>query len=271
VSNPFSYTGKQVVVTGGATGVGAALLDLLSELGAPEVTVLDLKAPSGPHTRFLETDLSDPAAVDASVAAIDGPVDVLFNNAGVAATLPARVVLAVNYLALRHLSEGLLDRIPEGGAIVNTASTAGGMWADHLAQINELLDLGGWDTSLDWLDTNLEGVGGDSYSFSKEVVRVWGMRHSHATIARGVRTNSVCPAPIDTPLLEDFKQTIGENVMQWMVQQGTGRYMTAREVAMPLAFLGSDAAIYINGHDLVTDGGFNAAMTTGQVDFSGLG
>jgi len=271
VSNPFSYTGKQVVVTGGATGVGAALLDLLSELGAPEVTVLDLKAPSGPHTRFLETDLSDPAAVDASVAAIDGPVDVLFNNAGVAATLPARVVLAVNYLALRHLSEGLLDRIPEGGAIVNTASTAGGMWADHLAQINELLDLGGWDTSLDWLDTNLEGVGGDSYSFSKEVVRVWGMRHSHATIARGVRTNSVCPAPIDTPLLEDFKQTIGENVMQRMVQQGTGRYMTAREVAMPLAFLGSDAAIYINGHDLVTDGGFNAAMTTGQVDFSGLG
>lgn len=271
MSNPFSYTGKQVVVTGGATGVGAALLDLLSELGAPEVTVLDLKAPSGPHTRFLETDLSDPAAVDASVAAIDGPVDVLFNNAGVAATLPARVVLAVNYLALRHLSEGLLDRIPEGGAIVNTASTAGGMWADHLAQINELLDLGGWDTSLDWLDTNLEGVGGDSYSFSKEVVRVWGMRHSHATIARGVRTNSVCPAPIDTPLLEDFKQTIGENVMQWMVQQGTGRYMTAREVAMPLAFLGSDAAIYINGHDLVTDGGFNAAMTTGQVDFSGLG
>ena len=271
MSNPFSYTGKQVVVTGGATGVGAALLDLLSELGAPEVTVLDLKAPSGPHTRFMETDLSDPAAVDASVAAIDGPVDVLFNNAGVAATLPARVVLAVNYLALRHLSEGLLDRIPEGGAIVNTASTAGGMWADHLAQINELLDLGGWDTSLDWLDTNLEGVGGDSYSFSKEVVRVWGMRHSHATIARGVRTNSVCPAPIDTPLLEDFKQTIGENVMQWMVQQGTGRYMTAREVAMPLAFLGSDAAIYINGHDLVTDGGFNAAMTTGQVDFSGLG
>jgi NAD(P)-dependent dehydrogenase (short-subunit alcohol dehydrogenase family) len=50
----------------------------------------------------------------------------------------------------------------------------------------------------------------------------------------------------------------------------TGAVMTPREVAMPLAFLGSGAASYINGHDLVADGGFNAAMATGQVDFSGL-
>jgi NAD(P)-dependent dehydrogenase (short-subunit alcohol dehydrogenase family) len=271
VSNPFSYAGKRVVVTGAATGVGAALLDLLAEIGGPEVTVLDIKAPSGPHARFVETDLSDPGAVDAAIEAIDGRVDVLFNNAGVAATQPPRVVLSVNYLALRRLSEGLLDRIPSGGAIVNTASIAGGMWAEHVEQINQLLDIGDWEPSLDWVDANLEGVGGDSYSFSKEVVRVWGMRHSHATIARGVRTNSVCPAPIDTPLLDDFKATMGEKVIDWSVQQGTGTYMTPRQVAAPLAFLGSDAASYVNGHDLVADGGFNAAMTTGQADFSGLG
>jgi NAD(P)-dependent dehydrogenase (short-subunit alcohol dehydrogenase family) len=271
VSNPFSYAGKRVVVTGAATGVGAALLDLLAEIGGPEVTVLDIKAPSGPHARFVETDLSDPGAVEAAIGAIDGRVDVLFNNAGVAATQPPRVVLSVNYLALRRLSEGLLDRIPSGGAIVNTASIAGGMWAEHVEQINQLLDIGDWEPSLDWVDANLEGVGGDSYSFSKEVVRVWGMRHSHATIARGVRTNSVCPAPIDTPLLDDFKATMGEKVIDWSVQQGTGTYMTPRQVAAPLAFLGSDAASYVNGHDLVADGGFNAAMTTGQADFSGLG
>ena len=271
MSNPFSYAGKSVVVTGGATGVGAALLDLLDEIGAPEVTVLDIKAPSGPHARFIETNLSEPRAVDAAIGAIDGPVDVLFNNAGVAATQPPRVVLSVNYLALRRLSEGLLDRIPRGGAVVNTASIAGVAWPEHLGQINDLLDLDDWDKALEWLDLNLESVGGDSYSFSKEVVRVWGMRHSRTTISRGVRTNSVCPAPIDTPLLADFKATMGANVIEWTAQQSTGTYMTPREVAMPLAFLGSEAASYVNGHDLIADGGFNAAMTTGQVDFSGLG
>ena len=117
MTNPFSYAGKRVVVTGAATGVGAALLDLLAEIGAPDVTVLDIKAPSGPHTTFIETNLSDKAAVEAAIGQISGPVDVLFNNAGVAATQPPLVVLAVNYLALRRLSEGLLEQIPAGGAM----------------------------------------------------------------------------------------------------------------------------------------------------------
>src|SRR5437660_1247791 len=106
--NPFSYSNKRVVVTGAASGVGAALLELLDEIGAPEVTVLDRLTPRGPHARFIETDLADKSAVTAAIAAIEGPVDVLFNNAGVAATQPPRVVLGVNYLALRSLSEGLL-------------------------------------------------------------------------------------------------------------------------------------------------------------------
>lgn len=271
MSNPFSYRGKRVVVTGAATGVGAALLDVLSEIGGPEVTVVDIKAPDGPHARFVEADLSEQDGVDAAIAAIDGEVDVLFNNAGVAATQPPRVVLSVNYLALRRLSEALLERIRPGGAVVNTASIAGGRWVEHAAQINELIDIGDWDKSLAWIDSNLEAVGGDSYSFSKEVVRVWGMRHSRATMARGVRTNSVCPAPIDTPLLVDFKATMGDKLLDWTAQQATGAYMTPREAAMPLAFLGSEAASYVNGHDLVADGGFNAALTTGQIDFSGLG
>src|SRR4051794_40526525 len=86
MANPFSYEGKRVVLTGGATGVGAALLDLLAEIGAPEVTVLDLKKPSGPHATFIEVNLSDPAAVGAAIGEVTGRVDVLFNNAGVAAT-----------------------------------------------------------------------------------------------------------------------------------------------------------------------------------------
>ncbi|MGH6912941.1 MAG: metalloregulator ArsR/SmtB family transcription factor [Geminicoccales bacterium] len=143
---------------------------------------------------------------------------------------------------------------------------------DALAEkeIDDLLDIGDWDKSLEWIDDNLEKVGGDSYSFSKEVVRVWGMRHSKATITQGVRTNSVCPAPIDTPLLTDFRATMGDKVIDFATNQATGMLMTPREVAMPLAFLGSEAASYVNGHDLIADGGFTAKMATGQLDYSGL-
>jgi len=270
MSDPFSYSGKRVVVTGGATGVGAALLDLLVELDAANVTVLDVKEPSGPHHTFLQTDLADPDAVDKAIAAIDGSVDVLFNNAGVADTMPPRTVIAVNYLALRRLSEGLLDRIGEGGAIVNTASTAGGQWASHLAQINEVLDLDDWAKTLEWTDTNLADMGVMPYFFSKELVQVWTMRSSRPTVRRGVRTNSVCPAPIDTPLLDDFRKTMTDKLIDWTVSESSGELVTPREVATVLAFLGSEAASYVNGVNVLVDGGFTAALTTGQVDLSGI-
>ncbi len=270
MANPFSYEGKSVVVTGAATGVGAALLDVLAELGAETVTVLDVKQPTGPHTRYLEVNLADESAVATAAAEIPGPVHALFNNAGVADTSSPRTVIAVNYLALRHLSEALLHRIPEGGAIVNTASTAGGQWATHLEQINELLDLDDWDQTLDWTDTNLDALGVQPYFFSKELVQVYTMRSSRPTIRRGVRTNSVCPSPIDTPLLDDFRRTMTDKIIDWNVSETNGRLVTAREVATVLAFLGSDAAAYVNGVNLLVDAGFTAAMTTGQVDFSAL-
>jgi len=268
--NPFSFEGKRCVVTGAATGVGAALIELLAELGAAHVTVLDVKQPSGPCQRFLETDLSNEKAVGKAIAAIEGPVHALFNNAGVASTQAPRSVLAVNVLALRRLSEGLFERMPAGAAIVNTASIAGGRWAERVAKINELLALDDWDKSLAWLDANLAGLGIDSYAFSKEVVQVYTMRSSRPAQQSEVRVNSVCPAPIDTPLLVDFRKTMTDKIIDWTVSQTNQRLVTPREVACALAFLASDGASYINGVNLNVDAGFNAALATGQVDFSGL-
>jgi NAD(P)-dependent dehydrogenase (short-subunit alcohol dehydrogenase family) len=270
--HPFSYQDRRVVVTGGSRGVGAALLDILGELDTAHVTVIDLDAPTGSHDAFVKADLSDEASVQSAIQSIEGPVHALFNNAGVADTSPPETVMAVNYLALRTLSERLLDQMPEGGAIVNTASLAGGMYRKRSQQINELLDIGiedGWGASQKWLDANLAGLDQTPYNFSKEVVELYTLRSSRPTVRRGVRTNSVCPGPIDTPLLPDFRKTTSDQIIDWNIREMKGQAVSPREVATVLAFLGSPAASYVNGVNLDIDGGFTAALSTGQVDFSG--
>jgi len=262
----LDYTGKRVIVTGGATGVGAALLDVLAELGASDVTVLDLKQQTGPHTTFVQTDLADQAAVDAAIAGITGPLDALFNNAGVADTLPPDVVFRVNVLALLQLSESLLPQIREGGAIVNTASIAGAQWPAHLQDILELLAVDGWDSRFEWFDGR--ELPTDTYSFTKEVVQVFTMKVSKAAVARGVRVNSVCPSPIDTPLLPDFRKTMSDRLIDWCVSHAGGRLVMPREVASALAWLGSPASSFVSGVNLNIDMGFSAAGATGQLDFS---
>ena len=67
----FDYTGKRVVITGAYSGVGAALLDVLAELGRPEVIALDIKEPEGPIQQFVETDMGKAASVEAAIEAID--------------------------------------------------------------------------------------------------------------------------------------------------------------------------------------------------------
>ena len=267
--NPFDYSDKRVVITGAFSGVGAACLDVLAEVGAREVIALDLKKPTGPIDSFIETNMGDAASVAAAVSEIDGPIDVLFNNAGIAATKPVPIVMAVNWFGLRQLSEALLPQIKEGGAIVNTASIAGGQWPTHLPEVLECIAIEDRSDALAWCDGQKEIVG-DGYAFSKECVQVYTMKSAKATLAQGVRTNSVCPAPIDTPLLPEFNETMSEKTMSWTIEQCGGKIATPMDIAMTLVFLGSDASRYINGVNLNVDMGFNAFMTTGQLDFSGL-
>jgi NAD(P)-dependent dehydrogenase (short-subunit alcohol dehydrogenase family) len=269
MSHPFDYSGKRIVITGAFSGVGAACLDVLRDLGAAEVIALDIKKPEGPIHSFIETNMGSVASVAAAVAAIDGPIDVLFNNAGIAATRPVADVMAINWLGLRQLSEALLPQIKEGGAIVNTASIAGGQWPGHLQDVLECVAIEDRAELASWCDGHKEIVG-DGYAFSKECVQVYTMKSAKDSLARGVRTNSVCPAPIDTPLLPEFNETMSEKTISWTVEQCGGTIATALDIAMTLVFLGSDASRYVNGVNLNVDSGFSAFMTTGQVDFSGL-
>jgi NAD(P)-dependent dehydrogenase (short-subunit alcohol dehydrogenase family) len=267
-TNPFSYAGKRVVITGAYSGVGAALLEVVADLGADHITVVDLKEPSGPAHRFVQADLSRESAVDAAVAAIDGPVHALFDNAGVAGTLPVNTVMAVNYLAVRRLTEGLRDRMPEGAAVAITASIAGAGWASHLTEIQELLAIDGWDESLAWFDAHPDVIT-DAYGFSKECLQVYTMTSARDARQRGLRVNSVCPSPIETPLLPDFRETMTDKTIDWCIEQ-SGRVAQPRDIALVLAFLGSDASGFVNGVNLNVDLGFSAGMAMGQLDFGAL-
>jgi NAD(P)-dependent dehydrogenase (short-subunit alcohol dehydrogenase family) len=264
----FDFTSKRVVVTGGATGVGAALLDLLAEIGAPEVTVLDLKDPTGPHTTFVQTDLSDRDAVDAAAHQIEGPVHAVFNNAGVADTSPRDTVIRVNLLAPLRLTNALLPLIPDGGVIVNTSSIAGHAWSRRLAVIQEVLALDGWDAMVGWFEGRELPL--DTYSFTKEVMQVWTMLSASSLMARGIRINSVCPSPIDTPLAGDFRKTLGDAGIDFTIQHAGGRMVSAREVASVLAFLASPAASFVSGQNLSIDFGFVSAIATGTLDTSAV-
>ena len=132
------FQGQHAVMTGGASGIGAAVLAKLQAEGA-RVTALDL-ADCPAADRHVPLNIADQSAIDAAVAQIDGPVDCLFNIAGV----PPReengaLVLAVNFFGLRHFTDAMLGRLSDQAAIVNMASLAGAQWVNNIEEVKALL------------------------------------------------------------------------------------------------------------------------------------
>jgi NAD(P)-dependent dehydrogenase (short-subunit alcohol dehydrogenase family) len=115
----------RVLLTGGATGIGAATAARLAAAGAG-VTILDVAEPDHGAGAFVRCDLSDPAAIDAALETQPGPWSALVNVAGIPGPRPAEPVIRVNFLGPRHLTERLLPRMARGGSVVNVAST--GFW-----------------------------------------------------------------------------------------------------------------------------------------------
>jgi NAD(P)-dependent dehydrogenase (short-subunit alcohol dehydrogenase family) len=263
----INYENKTVVVTGAATGVGAALVEKLRTAGAAQIVALDVKPCGDGADQTIAVDLSDPAAIDAAITRLPEAVDVLFNNAGVAATQPLSVVMGVNVFAPRRLISSVQHRMPPGSAVVNTASTAGSGYVERLTPILQLLGLEDWDESLDWVSAHPE-LTQNAYGFSKECAQVLTLLCAAPLSRRGIRVNSVCPGLIDTPLIVDFKASMGAPILDWMISQSGQRKAAPSEVADALAFLGSEAATYITGTNLLVDNGFSAAILTNQIDYT---
>ncbi|MBO6555298.1 MAG: coniferyl-alcohol dehydrogenase [Pseudomonadales bacterium] len=263
----LNFAGKRIVITGAYSGIGASLLELLRGFGADDVVVLDIKEPEADVEGFIETDMGNPLSIDNAIAELSAEgnpkVSLLFNNAGVAATLPADTVMRINILGLKRLTERLMPSMQPGGAIVNTASVAGNGWPEHVNEINQFLEIDSWDEGVSWIADHTDVVA-DGYFFSKECVQVYTMRAAKAATGFGLRMNSVCPSPVETPLLPAFRETMTDQIIDWAIETGAGRVATAEDQARALLSLGSELSVYINGVNLLVDGGYTAALQTGQ-------
>ncbi len=171
---------KIIVVTGAASGIGAATAQLLATQGA-EIISVDLNRPAEPVGRFIRADLSDPASIQALVNELPAGIQGLANIAGVPPTRPAPQVLKVNLLGLKQLTLQLVPKLADGAAIVNLASLAGIGWPQAVAAIRASERLG-----FDGVDAFCQAhaiEGARSYFFAKEALIAWTLQNASAASA----------------------------------------------------------------------------------------
>ncbi|MDT5256392.1 MAG: hypothetical protein QOD10_1472 [Mycobacterium sp.] len=255
------FKGRRYVVTGAASGIGHAVSEQLLAAGAMVIS-LDRNTPAGAVTRHIEVDLANPRSIDTALEHLDGVFDGLMNVAGIPGTAPADLVLAVNTLAVRHLTEAFVERLAPGGTVTIVSSTAGFGWPARLDTIRELLATDTFEEGAAWFKANPQQ--GNAYNYSKEVITVYTMSMGLAMAQMGFRINAVLPGPVETPILVDFEETMGKDTLDG-VKELLGRHATPDDIAKAVLFLASGAASWINGHALVVDGGITGAVLSGVV------
>jgi NAD(P)-dependent dehydrogenase (short-subunit alcohol dehydrogenase family) len=269
MTNPFSYEGKRVVVSGGGgAGMGAAAVEGLADLGA-EIHVLDLRDPPIDVASHQAADLRDPAATTAAIDTIGGPIDALFSCAGLPGPpFPDVDTMLVNYAAPRHLAAECSKYMTNGGAIASISSSAGSAYLANIAKWMPLVQTADFAEARAWCEAHPEEIIG-GYSQSKEALIIWTLYAAKGYADRGIRLNVISPGPTDTPMMPQFVEGtkamgVPEEIFDLMAQ-GLGRHSTPAEQAWPLIFLNSDAASYVSGENLYTDGGTTAGLMLGTI------
>lgn len=242
--------GKVALVTGGAGGMGQAIAESLSDLGAKVVltdvseSVAEVAATLGDKGDWLVADLTDSAAADQAVAETvtrHGRLDILVANAGISYQSTTaehddatwRKVMAINldgtFYAMRAAGRRMLKQ--EGGAIIGISSICA------VTSARPELHIG--------------------YDASKAAVARMCRNLAVEWAKAGIRVNAVAPAYTKTAMLRASGDTQPGYMKQWLEDMPVGRLMETHEVADAVAFLASDAASGITGVELMVDGGYS--------------
>jgi NAD(P)-dependent dehydrogenase (short-subunit alcohol dehydrogenase family) len=256
----MDFHNKVALITGGANGIGRATALGFAGRGA-KVVIVDRDAAGGEATAgvvrqqggealFVQADVTKAHDVQAYVSKAIGAfgrIDCFHNNAGIEGTVSPTAeydeamfdtVMAVNvrgvFLGLKYVLKQMLAQ-GTGGAIVNTASTAG-----------------------------LVGSPGMSaYVASKHAVIGLTKTASGEVARNGIRVNAVCPGPIDTRMIHDLEKQLNPAnpdsvATRYQSSIPIGRYGLAEEVAHTVLFLCSNLAGNTTGAHYVVDGGRTA-------------
>jgi 2-hydroxycyclohexanecarboxyl-CoA dehydrogenase len=245
--------GRTALVTGGASGIGAATARRLAAEGA-RVAIADLdldgaRAVAGEiDGAAVRMDVADAASVRAGVAAAEaelGPIAILVNNAGT-----DRFAFFVN------TDEALWDHVLGvnlRGVIAVTHAVLGGMQSRGAGVIVNVASEAG----------RVGSQGSAIYSAAKGGVIAFTRAIARESARFGVRVNAVAPGPIETPLLNSAEAELGEigaRLKQGMIDATLLRRSgTPEEVAATIAFLASDDASYLTGQTLNVSGGLSMA------------
>ena len=256
----------KLIVTGGASGLGEALVQQLSE---HEVWILDRKVPQSlaPGHHAVEVDLSSVDSLPQAVEQLPAAVTALANVAGIATAEAPETVVAVNFLALRELCEQLTPRLERPGRIVNVSSIAGRDWTARPERLLPMLETESYADGMDWCRNQQTGWQRDPYTFSKRLVSAYTARLAERANREGFTVNCVSPGPIETPLYPQFESIMGQAQSDWTKAQ-TGRIAQPSDIAEVLALLLTSNCGWLNGVDVPVDGGYSAGLSAGWIDFA---
>ncbi len=265
----LGYRGKSVLVTGAASGMGRATADVLLSLGAnvhgADIQPIEIEGLTAAH----HVDLDDVSSIDALVDSVGGPIDALFNCAGIPGTFEAVKVIMVNYFGTRYLTERIVATMSEGAAVCCIGSTSALAWTTHLVPIAELLRIDDPAAARAWVSANA-GEHGYPYDFSKEALVVYVGQRASSLAGSKIRLNIINPGATKTPLTPAFGQVMrakeGGAEMLSKYPRLMGRLADPSEQAWPMVFLNSPRASFVTGARLDVDGGFTGGLLTDQFD-----
>ena len=272
--NKIDYTGKNVVVTGAASGMGKAVKDLIGELGA-NIYAYDRNPVEGNIKKWIKIDQGDKVSLDAAAAQLPDRIDAVFHCSGVAGTVYAGAtftpldVVRINYIGSRYIVESIIPKMPENSAITMISSIAGMGWRSHIADYAEFVRINDWDETLRYAveredDANFyAGPEGSNraYTFAKECMNIYMTDRSWELSGKRIRINTISPGAVSTPMHDDFNQLVGKKRGTTMPISLCGAEGTGEEMASVMLFLNSDMAAYVSGVDIPVDYGMLAGIT----------